>query len=574
MSRNTEQHFSMLATKDMRRSKFKRDCDHKTTFNTGDLIPFYIDEVLPGDTAKINTSAVVRMSTPIDPVMDNAFMDIYYFFVPRRLVWEHWQEFMGENTTDAWTQTTEYEIPQLTAPTGGWKKGSIASYIGARINTDGISIDACYSRAYTLIYNEWFRNQNVTEPAELTKGDQNTAGSNGTDYVTDLQKGGMPAKAVKYADYFTRALPEPQKGPDIYIPLGSSAPILFEGDSTLLPVTGYGGKSIGLTDGQSVGYPFIQSYGGTYPIETKQGTPPQVGTQQTDTHDGWAYRKAIGLTNIPSLSGVAANIAGYSDDLKADLSNAAGATINQLRQAFAVQRMYELDAVGGTRYIEILAAHFGVNSPDARMQRPEYLGGKRIPINMTQVLQTSSTDSTSPQGNTAAMSLTIDTHNDFTKSFTEHGILMGIAVIRTQHTYQQGINRILSKKSRTDFYWPALANIGEQYIKNKEIFAQGTEEDEEAFGYQEAWAEYRYGINRISGELNSDYETPLDSWHYGDDYDTLPTLSDEWIRETDVNVDRTLAIQTQDQFIADFHFDQTWIRPLPIYSIPSLTGWN
>ena len=264
----------------------------------------------------------------------------------------------------------------------------------------------------------------------------------------------------------------------------------------------------------------------------------------------------------------------YPDNLYADLTTAAGATINQLRQAFAVQRMYELDARGGTRYIEILATHFGVNSPDGRQQRPEYLGGKRVPINITQVLQTSSTDATTPQGNTAAMSLTIDTHDDFTKSFTEHGIILGLAIVRTEHTYQQGISRILSRKSRTDFYWPALANIGETYIKNKEIFAQGTTDDEEAFGYQEAWAEYRYGINRIAGELNSDYTTPLDAWHYGDDYDTLPTLSDAWIRETDKNVSRTLAIEDQSQFIADFYFDQTWTRPMPIYSIPSLTGWN
>ena len=261
-------------------------------------------------------------------------------------------------------------------------------------------------------------------------------------------------------------------------------------------------------------------------------------------------------------------------NLWADLSQASAATINQLRQAFAVQRMYEVDARGGTRYTEILRAHFGVISPDARQQRPEYLGGKRVPINISQVIQQSATDSTSPQGTAAAYSLTIDSDDMFTKSFDEHGILLGLAVIRTEHTYQQGLARQFSRKNRVDFYWPELSNIGEQYIKNKEIFAQGTAEDEEAFGYQEAWAEYRYANNKVTGELNSDYAQSLDLWTYADDYSQLPTLSDTWIRETEANVSRTLAIQNQDQFLLNMYFDQTWVRPMPIYSIPSLTGWN
>ena len=261
------------------------------------------------------------------------------------------------------------------------------------------------------------------------------------------------------------------------------------------------------------------------------------------------------------------------DNLWADLSQASAATINELRQAFSIQRLFERDALGGTRYTEMIKAHFGVTSSDARLQRPEYLGGKRTPINISQVIQQSATDSTSPQGNTAAYSLTIDNHDDFTKSFEEHGIILGLAVVRTDHTYQQGIDRKFSRKNRTDFYFPELSNIGEQYIKNKEIFAQGNSEDDEAFGYQEAWAEYRYSNNKVTGELNSDYRTPLDSWHYADDYSRLPTLSQAWEVETDKNVARTLAIQDQDQWIADFYFDQTWIRPMPIYSIPSLAGW-
>ena len=503
----------------------------------------YADEVLPGDTVKLHLNELIRMTTPIYPVLDNSWIDTYFFFVPRRLVWSHWKEFMGENSTDAWTQETQYQIPQLTAPEGGWEKGTIAHMLGARMKTENISIDACYTRAYTLIYNEWFRSQNVSEPAELNTGDATTAGSNGDDYVTDLQKGGKLAKAVKYADYFTRALPEPQKGPDIYVPLGKGAPVNFDDD--------YIHDAKGITKWND--------------YSTDQGIP---GNKNLVTmSDGATWYN--GNVNDTTPQGQA-----YISNAYADLESASGATINQLRQAFAVQRMYELDARGGTRYTEILRMHFGVLSPDGRQQRPEYLGGKRVPINIKDVIQNSSTDATTPQGNTAGMSKTLDSTDMFTKSFTEHGILMGLFVIRTEHTYQQGIPRILSRKNRMDFYWPALANIGEMYIKNKELFAQGTDEDEEAFGYQEAWSEYRYGINRITNELNSDYDTPLDSWTYADKYETLPTLSDEWIKETDENVARTLAINSQDQFLCNFYFDQTWIRPMPIYSVPALTGWN
>ena len=535
MSRNTDNHFGLAPMKNIGRSSFKRPCLHSTSFNTGDIVPFYVDEVLPGDTCKMKTSALVRMTTPINPVMDNAWMDTYYFFVPRRLVWEHWEEFMGENKTDAWTQQSEYQIPQVTSPEGGWTKGTIAEKITG-CQGRKMSLDACYFRAYALIFREWFRNENVTEPPEVPLGDATTAGSNGSDYVTDLAKGGMMAKAVKYADYFTRALPEPQKGPDVYLPLGTTAPILGkklneQSQSTLV------GKEL-FALGTSTANNMVAIYG-----QNEGGLP-------------------TALTN------------GNNIGWEVDLSNASAATINQLRQAFAVQRMYEVDARGGTRYTEILRAHFGVVSPDSRLQRPEYLGGKRTPINITQVIQQSSTDATSPQGTAAAYSLTIDVHEDFTKSFTEHGIIMGLCVIRTEHSYQQGLNRMFSRKDRLDFYFPELSNIGEQGILNKEIFAQGTSEDNEIFGYQEAWAEYRYGINKISGELNSDYATPLDSWTYADDFSQLPTLTDDFIRETDVNVARTLAIQNQDQWIANFYFDQTWIRPMPIYSIPSLTGWN
>lgn len=536
--------------KNIGRSSFKMPFSHKTTFNTGEIVPIYSAEVLPGDTAKIHTASLVRMTTPINPVMDNAWMDTYYFFIPRRLVFEHWPEFMGENKTDAWTQEVEYQIPQLTTPEGGWQKGTLGEKLYG-IQGREASVDACYARAYTLVYNEWFRSESIIEPAELSTGDETTEGSNGTDYVVDMQKGGVMAKAGKYADYFTRALPEPQKGPDVYLPLGTTAPII---------ASPYGVNDFFMYGPNNTKMPAL--------IRAHEQVQPTPST--SITNDKQAYIANIGEN---ATQGATPYIHLNPDTISVDLSRASAATINQLRQAFAVQRMYETDARGGTRYTEILKAHFGVQSSDARLQRPEYLGGKRVPINITQVIQQSSTDATSPQGTAAAYSLTIDNHDDFTKSFEEHGIILGLAVIRTEHTYQQGLDRKFSRKNRTDFYFPELSNIGEQYIKNKEIYVSGTSEDEEAFGYQEAWAEYRFAQNRVTGELNSDYAQSLDSWTYADDYDNLPTLSQEWLVETDANVARTLAIQSQDQWIADFYFDQTWIRPMPVYSIPSLTGW-
>lgn len=541
MSRNTDNHFGNAPIKNIGRSSFKRPFSHKTSFNTGDIVPIYADEVLPGDTAKIHTAMLVRMTTPICPVMDNAWIDTYFFFIPRRLVWEHWKEFMGENTTDAWTQEIEYTIPQLKSPNNGWNKGTVGEKLYG-IQGRKASVDACYARAYTLVYNEWFRNENLIEPAELSLGDATTAGSNGSNYVTDLQKGGVLAKAGKYADYFTRALPEPQKGPDVYLPLGDSAPVN----------TRYGHHAIWTNPTEAMH--MVKATG----VELS-------GTQNVGSLNGSLV--TVSGTTGSALDGIT------PDNLWADLSQASAATINQLRQAFSIQRLFERDALGGTRYTEMIKAHFGVTSSDARLQRPEYLGGKRTPINISQVIQQSSTDATSPQGSTAAYSLTIDNHDDFTKSFEEHGIILGLAVVRTEHTYQQGLDRKFSRKNRTDFYFPELSNIGEQYIKNKELYVQGSSEDDEAFGYQEAWAEYRYANNKVTGELNSDYATSLDSWHYADDYDRLPTLSQAWEVETDANVARTLAIQDQDQWIADFYFDQTWIRPMPIYSIPSLAGW-
>lgn len=560
MNRNAESHFATLPDIDIKRSTFDRSTQLKTTFNAGKLIPIFVDEVLPGDTFALDTSCVIRMSTPIHPVMDNCYLDLYYFFVPNRILWEHWNEFMGENTTTAWEQTTEYEIPQITAPTGGWNKGTIADYLGIPIGVANISVNHLPFRAYVKIWNEWFRDQNLQDPAYLTKEDGTTSGTNGSTYQSDAQCGGEPLPVAKYHDYFTSALPEPQKGPAVSLPITGDVPVIGNG------------KNIGLRSGFNNGTSeaeIITEYGMVGNAQNITMNPNALNQNTIKPLDQSSYnndelnfgKMGIGLSTNPEYSGMIAQ-----------LSNVTVSTINQLRQAFQIQKLFEKDARGGTRYTEIIKSHFGVTSPDGRQQRPEYLGGKRIPINISQVLQTSSTDETSPQGNTAAFSLTGDTDSSFTKSFTEHGLIIGLCCIRTEHTYQQGIERMWNRKRRFDFYWPALANIGEQAILNKEIYAQGTTQDDDAFGFQEAWAEYRYKPSRVSGAFRSTYATPLDSWHYGDKYSSLPMLGDTFIRETQVNIDRTLAVQSsvEDQFIADFFFRNICTRPMPLYSVPGL----
>lgn len=543
MNINAESHFAYNADIDIKRSTFDRSNQLKTTFNAGELVPLLVEEVLPGDTFQLDTSLVIRMSTPIHPVMDNAFFDLYYFYVPCRIIWEHWKEFNGENNTTAWEQTTEYEIPQLTAPAGGWQKGTIADYMGIPINTANISVSALPGRAYVKIWNDWFRDENLQDPALLSMDETTRTGSNGATYQSDAQLMGKPLPVNKYHDYFTSALPEPQKGPAVLLPLGDSAPVY--------PLEQDTGKLFKTRDGQPVSLYL-------------QGNPTTGSTGLNFNINGATYSN-----NNPNPKTLYSNMA-------ADITNATAATVNELRQAFQLQRLYEKDARGGTRYIEVIKSHFGVTSPDQRQQRPEYLGGKRIPINVNQVLQTSSTDSTSPQGNTAAYSLTGDESSSFTKSFTEHGYIIGVGCVRTEHTYQQGIERMWSRKRRFDFYWPALANIGEQAILNKEIYAQGTDTDNEAFGYQEAWAEYRYKPSRVSGAFRSTYAQSLDVWHYADKYSSLPMLGDTFIRETKNNIDRTLAVQSslEDQFLADFYFETKATRPMPIYSIPGLIDHN
>lgn len=539
MNRNSEYNFAQNPQVGVSRSRFQRNSDSKTTFNTGDLIPIYLDEVLPGDTHQIDLACVMRMATPIFPVMDNSYCDFYFFFVPNRLLWEHWKEFMGENKETAWTPKTEYSVPQVTAPTGGWAEGTLADYLGLPTKVEGISVSALPGRAYGLIYNEWFRNQNVTQPTLVEVTDATTTGKNdgstSNDSAITLAK---PLKAAKVFDYYTGALPEPQKGEPITLPMNGNAAI----------------KPYDMVTDKELGW---QGTDNTHPVSDILLSSPEEGEILNYTKDLIATTRGT--------SGGPKTVA-----LRADLSSVTAATINQLRQAFQIQKLLEKDARGGTRYREVLREHFGVISPDSRMQIPEYLGGYRLPINVSQVIQTSSTDSTSPLGNTAALSVTTMNKPMFTKSFTEHGLIMGLAVVRTDQTYQQGIERMWSRKGRYDYYWPVLANIGEQAILNKEIYAQGNTADEEAFGYQEAWADYRYKPSKVTGLFRSNAAQSLDAWHYAQDYDALPTLSTAWMEQTDTEMKRTLAVQSQPDFIADFYFMNKTTRCMPVYSIPGL----
>lgn len=554
MSRNAESHFAVNPTRiDMSRSRFDRSSSYKTTFNVGQIIPFYVDEVLPGDTFSIDTSKVVRMQTLLTPVMDDIFLDTYYFFVPNRLTWSHWKQFMGENTESAWIPSVEYEVPQLTAPEGGWNIGTIADYMGIPTGVSGLSVSALPFRAYALIMNEWFRDENLSDPLNIPVTDATVQGVNTGTFVTDVAKGGLPYTAAKYHDYFTSALPAPQKGPDVTIPVAEAATAYVYPAATLNPN--------------------LQERFNTLRWSDSQGNPV-TGAAQYDSYIGISSGGYTFDRNLSSSLGTGSVKQVMPANLVADFSGTSQvATIRQLRLAFQIQKLYERDARGGTRYIEILKSHFGVTSPDARLQRPEYLGGNRIPININQVVQSSSTDASgTPLGNTAAYSLTSDNHSDFTKSFVEHGFLIGVMVARYRHTYQQGLERFWSRKDRFDYYFPVFANIGEQAIKNREIYAQGTEKDDEVFGYQEAWADYRYRPNRVTGEMRSSAPQSLDVWHLGDDYKSLPSLSDSWIREDSKTVNRVLAVSdnVSAQLFCDIYIRNLCTRPMPLYSIPGL----
>lgn len=539
MNRNSEQHYAQVPHAEIRRAKFQRDFNLLTTMNEGDLVPIYLDEVLPADTFKINLNALVRMATPLYPVMDNAYMDFYFFFVPARLLWKHFQNLMGQNDSTFWAETTEYTTPVTTAPEGGWNVGTLADYFGIPTGVSGLKVNSLPFRAYAKVWNEWFRDENLQQPVTQSMDDTTTAGVNTGTNLSDAEAGGLPLKVCKYKDYFTSCLPSPQKAAEpVTIPLTGNAPIKgYKDEGRTKPVTGEENTFY------SIG-----------PAEA--GEKVQVGQIGADKQGLAMYWGKNGSLTY----------------LGAELGNITGATINELRQAIAVQHIFERDARTGTRYKEILKGAWGVTSPDARLDRSEYIGGHRMPINVNQVIQTSSTDSTSPQGNTGAYSMTTLSRNMCTYSATEHGYVLGLAAIRVDHSYQQGLSRLWTRNTRFSYYDPMLANLGEQAVLNQEIYAQGKPQDEEVFGYQEAWADYRYRTNMVTSEMRSTYAQTLDAWHYADKYGALPTLSSSWIKEGTENIDRTLAVQSSNshQFICNFYYEQAWTRPMPIYSMPGI----
>jgi hypothetical protein len=544
MNRNKDAGFNQVPRLDITRSRFKRRQDVKLTLNAGQLIPFYVDEVLPGDTFSIDQAAIIRMTTPIFPVMDNCHMDIYYFSVPCRIVWDHFKRFMGENDSGPWAQTNNYYIPQVTV-TGTEEKpapyeGSIMDYMGiptkvSKGDATKFSVNALPFRAYAMIWQEWFRDQNVdnpainsTEDATVSYTDDETKGMDAAtpdiEYILkNAYTGGRPLPVNKYHDYFTSALPSPQKGQSVSLTLEGNAPIFGYKD--------YGRKEI--------------------------SAPSAI--------------KNIENQNKP-LGAVGYNPQNVPVYLGARMDNVSAATVNQLRQAFQVQKYYEQLARGGSRYREMIYSLFHTKISDKTVQIPEYLGGTRITINMSQVIQTSGTTQESPQGNTAAISVTPFNGSMFTKSFEEHGYVIGVCCIRHEHTYQQGLERMWSRKTNLDFYYPVFANLGEQAILKKELYLTGTSTDEQAFGYQEAWAEYRMKPNRISGKFRSNATGTLDSWHYGDNYKETPNLSQAWMKEGDSEIQRTLAMDNEPQFIMDTVIDNTSVRPMPMYSVPGLVG--
>lgn len=537
--------FSQIPKAQISRSVFDRSHGWKSTFDAGYLVPFLVDEVLPGDSYKVKFNFLARLSTPVVPTMDNLFIDTFYFFVPYRLLWKHWEQFNGQQ--DYPGASTDYLVPQTSAPAeGGFPVGSLEDYMGLPTGISGIKANELAARAYALIWNEWFRDENLQNPINLSSyAEINTA--SGLDDV-GLGDAGFTGshkllRRGKRHDYFTSALPWPQKGPGVEIGLAGSASI--KADPAF-----FNGPDFYTADGVSSGLHFG--------ISSSAPLKPVVYGDVADS----SY-PALGLKVDPSRF-----------NFSVDLTGATAATINSLRQAFQLQKLYERDARGGTRYTEILRSHFGVVSPDSRLQRPEYLGGSESPVIINPVVQQSATGSTgaeTPQGNLAAYGLASSTSakHGFTKSFVEHGIIIGLLNVRADLTYQQGIPRMFSRRTRFDFYWPVLAHLGEQAILNKEIYAQGTSQDDAVFGYQERYAEYRYFPSMITGKLRSTDPQSLDVWHLSQKFDSLPTLSAQFIQDNPP-VSRILAVQNEPQFIIDSYVEMKCARPMPVYGVPGL----
>lgn len=541
------------------RSRFDRSSSVKTSFNVGDLVPFYVDEVLPGDTFDVETSFVSRLQTLITPPMDDLFLDTYYFFVPSRLCWEHWKEFMGESD-DAWTSNVEYTVPQLLIPSTDTDISStILDYFGVPVKHLGaMSVNRMPINAYCLIWNEFFRDENLQDPILVDRKDGQVVFD-----VNNVAKGGKPLKACKLHDYFTSALPEPQKGDDVTI---SS---LF-GDIPVVTRNTYG------VSGSAPAMHFLQTDGafdlstGTSANLVRYSHGPLLPTYpqgyNTINIDQTSLKTNV-AENYPDWTGL------YPANLFADPSSADPLTVNSLRLAFATQQMLEMDARAGSRYTELLRGHFGVVSPDGRLQRPELLSADRVRINVHQIIQQSESNET-PLGTTAAMSLTSNSDNSFIKSFTEHGFVIGLVCARYNHSYQQGLNKMWARKQRLDYYFPILANIGEQPVYNYELFYDndGFGSLDKVFGYQEAWADYRYKPSLVTGEMRSGIVNSLQSWHFADYYSSVPTLSAGWIQEDKVNVDRTLAVTSSlaNQIFGDFYVRNYTTRVMPVHSIPGL----
>lgn len=545
------------------RSKFDRSHQLLTTINEGELVPIYCDEVLPGDTAKVHLNGLIRMSTPIYPIMDNCYMDTYFFFVPCRLLWEHWENMFGENNTDYWAEKAEYTTPtSLIGGTTGLNSGSIGDYFGLPTGVKNpIKVNALPARAYAMIYNEWFRDENLEPPLMLgykksDEGKSNTNPGTITSYAnepgrtTDINEAnlyaGKPAKAGKFHDYFTSCLPSPLKNDPVEISLTGNAPLKL-GDINGKPIPG---------------------------LETGAGPEMVIGVTQNQNTPGTLTYAKLTDQKVMQFTGKKDGEIGAGGYLYTDLSGVSAISIADLRMSIALQHIFEADARNGTRYREFLSGTWGVTSPDSRLQIPEYIGGQRIAINVNQVVQTSQTDPTTGQalGNTAAYSLTTCSKQMVDYAATEYGFIIGLAVVRVEHSYQQGLATKWTRGGRFTYYDPRLAALGEQPVYNREIYAQGTEEDNEIFGYQEAWADYRYKPSYVTGEMRSNYQTSLDAWHYADDYDELPRLSAEWIQEGTQNIDRTISITSErsHQFLCDFYFTEDWYREMPIYSIPGI----